>query len=320
MRICLHFLTLFLALALSATSVRAQLKAEPAAVDLGRNQQSQTIGTEVKLTNSGTTVLEIVGVTADCSCTVATPEKHTLAPNESTLLKIALETRGYQGRLHRNVYVQTSAGNLTIPVELTVSLFKSWMLEPSTIVIPPSQKGTAAEMEVALQYLGQGDVSLGKITCTPDWLQVTTRIDGGKIFHLKLVKSADAPAGNYTVKVALETSDTVEPNISFNVFVPITSALRVQPNPVVLPTVKVGQVTSREISIQGWSGAGPARFKLAEGSVKILENDGSKFRCEISVTPTLPGPFTQLLRVYDGEKLETEIPVILRAEPADKVK
>jgi len=33
------------------------------------------------------------------------------------------------------------------------------------------------------------------------------------------------------------------------------------------------------------------------------------------VQPPSPGPLTQLLRIYDGEKLEAEIPVIVRAEP-----
>lgn len=320
MRSRLQLLLLLFMPALGATGARAQLKAEPSAIDLGRRQQSQTVAAEVKLTNGGSSVLEIIGVTADCSCTVATPEKRSLAPSESTMLKVAVETRGYQGPLHRNVHVQTSAGDLTIPIELTVSLFKSWMLQPSTIVMPPSQRGAAADMEATLQYLGDGKVELGKISCTPDWLQATARSDDGKLFRLKFVKPAEAPAGNYTVKVALETSDSIEQHISFNVFVPITSALRVQPNPVVLPAVKVGQVTTREITIQGWNGTGLARMELSLGSVKMLERDGSRLRFEISVTPTAPGPFTQLLRVYDGEKLETEIPVILRAESADKAK
>ena len=309
-----------LLLAITGADLRAQLKADPSSLDLGRRQQEQVLNAEVKLTNSGTAGLEIFGITADCSCTVATPEKHTLAPGETTLLKIAIETRAYQGTLHRNVRVQTSAGELTIPIELTVSLFKSWLLTPSTIVMSPSQKGRVAEMLVTLQYTGGEKAELGKITCTPDWLEATADSADGKLFHIKLIKRTDTPAGNYTIKTVVPTSDPVEPCITFNVFVPITSALKVVPNPVVLPTVKVGQPTMREISLMGWSGTDTPQLKLSRGEVKGLVREGDKFRFELSVTPVEPGPFTQLLRIYDGEQLEAEIPVILRAEPVDKAK
>ena len=300
--------------------LRAQLKSEPAALDLGQRKQEQVVTSEVKLSNAGSTAVEITGIFADCSCTVATPEKRTLAPGESTSMKIAVETRAYQGTLHRNVRVQTSAGELMIPIELTVSMFQSWLLEPATIVMTPSQKGREMSMPVTLHYTGSGSASLGKITCTPAWLEVVPSSEDGRVYSLKFVKRADAPAGNHTVKVAVGTSDPEEPNLTFNVFVPITSALRIVPNPAVLPTVKVGQPTMREIVIHGWSAASEPRLELTFGQAKALGREGDKLRYEISVTPVSPGPLTQLLRIYDGDKLEAEIPIILRVEPADKSK
>jgi hypothetical protein len=307
-------------LAIVGADLRAQLKADPSSLAFGRRQQEQVVAAEVKLTNAGATALEITGVLADCSCTVATPEKRTLAPGETTLLKISVETRAYQGVLHRKIHVQTSAGELTIPIELTVSLFKSWLLEPSTIVIAPSQKGREAEMEVTLQYTGGEKAELGKIVCSPSWLEAVAESADGKRFRIKLTKHADTPAGNFTVKVVVPTSDPVEPSLTFNVFVPVLSTLRVVPNPVVLPTVKVGQPTAREISLLGWSGTDTPRLELALGQAKDLGREGDKFRFEISVTPIASGPLTQLLQIYDGEKLEAEIPVILRAEPLDKAR
>jgi len=313
--------TLFsLVVALAVVDVRAQLKADPASVDLGRHQQEQVVTTEVKLTNSGTGTLEITGVSADCSCTAATPEKRTLAPGESTVLKISVETRAYQGLLHRNVRVQTSAGEFTLPIELTVSLYKSWVLSPSPVLLPPSQKGREASLQATLQYSGADKVHIDKITCSPDWLEATASSEDGKTFVLSLLKRADAPAGNHTVKVVVETSAPAEPSLTLNVFVPVASSLRITPNPVVLPTVKVGQPTTREIVIQGWSVASDPRLELTRGQGRKLARVGDRVSFELSVTSDVPGPFTQLLRIYDGEKLEVEIPVILRAEPADKVK
>jgi hypothetical protein len=311
---------LFLLLVVAGADLRAQLKADPTALTLGTHQQEQTVNAEVKLTNSGSTALEITGVMADCSCTAATPEKHTLGPGESTSLKISIGTRSYDGVLHRNVHVQTSDGEITIPIELTVSLFKFWQLNPSTIIIPPSKKGQEGDTTVALQYIGSGKAELGKIVSTPDWLEVVPTNVGKGLFRLRFIKHADTPAGNYTVRVVVQTSDPVEPSLAFNVFVPISSSLRVVPNPVVLPTVKVGQATTREITIQGWTGPVAPRLELTRGEVKALVREDEKYRFELSVTPDFPGPFTQLLRIYDEQKLEAEIPIILRAEPIEKTK
>lgn len=310
------------ALLLVAGSVgaRAGLQAEPAAIDLGRRQQEQTVSFEVKLTNDGKEPLEILSVTADCSCTVAEPGKRKLAPGETTPLLVGVETRGYIGRLHRKVLVQSSAGELTLPIDLSVSLFKNWSLEPSTIVMTPSPKGQSAELRATLQYIGEGQAKLGEIACTPDWLQAVAQSDDGKTYALRFVKPASAPAGNYSVKVVVATTAAEEPSISFNVFVPITSALRVTPNPVVLPTVKAGQSSMREMIIQGWSAADAPRFELTHGQIKLLQRADGKVTCEIAVQPPAPGPLTQLLRIYDGDKLEAEIPVIVRAEPNGEAK
>ncbi|MFT3869948.1 MAG: DUF1573 domain-containing protein [Nibricoccus sp.] len=314
------FLSLVLFLLAGSVSMFAGLQADPAAVDLGRRQQEQTIAFEVKLVNNGKAPLEILSVRADCSCTAAAPGKRTLAPGESTPLQGSVETRGYIGRLRRNVLVQTSAGELTIPIDLNISLFKNWSLEPSTIIVPPSPKGQVAEVKATLQHFGNGRVQLGKITCAPDWLQAVSKSDDGKNFQLQFIKPADAPAGNYTVKVAVATNDSAEPNISFNVFVPITSTLRVSPNPVVFPTVKAGQKTVREITIVGWTGGGTPQLVLQLGEARLIDHENGKFRYELTVTPANPGPFTQLMRVYDGDKLEAELPLIARAEPVEAPK
>lgn len=298
----------------------AGLQADPATVDLGRRQQEQTVSFEVKLLNDGKAPLEIISVTADCSCTAAAPAKRTLAPGESTPLQVSVETRGYIGRLRRNILVQSSTGDLTIPVDLNISLFKNWSLEPSTIIVPPSPKGQVAEVKATLQHFGDDRVELGKITCTPEWLQAVSKSEDGKNFQLKFIKPADAPAGNYTVKVALVTNDSAEPNISFNVFVPITSNLRVSPNPVVFPTVKAGQKTVREITIVGWTGGGTPQLVLQLGEARLVDHENGKFRYELTVTPAAPGPFTQLMRIYDGDKLEAELPLIARAEPSEETK
>jgi len=304
----------------AGTVARAQLRAEPSGVDLGKQKQNLVVESTVKLINGGTTPVEISGVTADCGCTGAQPEKTSLAPGESTLLKITMQTRSYEGAIHRMLRVKTGDEVLMIPIQLTVQRFQSWDVDSFPIDLVTSEKGQPAEKEFTLLYTAGEKAQLGEIVCTPDLLKAEIINDDGKSFRIKLTKRLDAPAGNDTVSVVVPTSDKAEPTITLYVFTPITSDLRVDPNPIILPSVKVGQLTRRKITLHNWAEPGEPRIELSYGEAKALGRKGKDLRYEISMTPTTPGPFTQQLRVYNGDNLEIEIPILLRADPADSAK
>jgi hypothetical protein len=325
-RFLMHFLWLVVFLN-GAVEVRAQLKADPARVDLGWQKQNITATTDVRLTNAGVGPIVIIDAHADCGCTVATLKKKTLDPGESTSLTIAVQTHTYQGVLHRSVQVQTTSGNVTIPVELTISPYKHWMVTPSSAVLPPSLKGAVVSTKITLQYSGAAKAEIRKINSSPAWVDASAITTDGKTFDITLVKRADAPAGNHTVTVALETNDPADPHLVLSVFVPDAIAntanqttrkiaLRVIPNPIILPKVKVGTPSKLEITLQGWYGKSEPRLTLRRGQTKRLGQQGNEIRYEVSVTPTMPGAFSGLLRVFDGEKIELETAVMLRAEPA----
>jgi len=185
---------LSLVLLAGGDEVRAQLKADPASVDLGRQKQEQTVSTEVKLTNPGATPVVITATTADCSCTVAKPERDHLAPGESTLLRLSVKTQSYQGALRRVVRVQTSAGELTIPIDLTVIAYEHWTVLPATIVMPPGQRGSESLTHATLNYTGEGKAGLGKLTSTPDYIEVTTATQDGRKFDLTFKNVPMRPA------------------------------------------------------------------------------------------------------------------------------
>ena len=92
-----------LLLVLALVVARAQIKAEPAQVDLGKLKQNVDATAEVQLVNTGAQAIELTGTSADCGCTVATLKTKTLAPSERTTLRISVQTRNYQGIVHRTV-------------------------------------------------------------------------------------------------------------------------------------------------------------------------------------------------------------------------
>ncbi|MGC4073769.1 MAG: DUF1573 domain-containing protein [Nibricoccus sp.] len=287
---------------------------EPADVDLGRRPQNVVVETKVALLNSGKETVTIYDVQADCSCTAGTPGKQSLAPGEKTEMTIRSETRSYQGEITRRVVLRTSAGDVAVPVKVTVSPYDHWELRPAFLTFEPSVKGKTVGGEVTVTHLGNEAVQITGVDAAPDWVWSVVSRSEGKNFVLALTKKPDAPAGHHMVKVTLTTTDAVNPQVSFNVFMSVTSAVQVKPSPLVMPVAKVGKEVRLKAELLGWEGNVPPRLELLDGTATVVASEAKGITFEIAITPEKAGALTRLLRVYAGEQLEAEVPVILRAE------
>jgi len=302
-------------LVVSAASVaRGELVAEPGAVDLGRRAQGVTVESKVSLVNTGKTVVTILEVAADCTCTAAVPEKKELAPGERTELLIKTETRSYQGEITRRIIVRTEEGEVVVPVRVLVTPYERWSIEPGFLVMPPSGRGQPMSGEVMLKYLGERGVEVRAVTPAFAWLRAEVRPGEGKTFALIFEKTAAAPKGNHLVATKVLTTDDVNPELTLNVFVSVTSPARVEPSPLVMPAGTVGGEVRLKAKLLGWEAGSAARFKLQNGAVNVLSSGGEEVVFELVLKPTEVGTVTQLLLVYAGDTLELEVPVISRAE------
>lgn len=330
-----RFWILSVVLLAALAEARAQVKAEPALIDLGKLKQDVTATAEVLLRNVGAQPVELTGASADCGCTVATLKTKSLAPGESTMLGLSVQTRNYQGIIRRTVRVQTSAGEVTVPVDMTVIAYEHWTITPTAVVMPMVQKEAEPAAHATLTYTGEGKAKFGKIICAPDYLEVNTASDDGRKFELTFKKRSDAPVGNHSIKVTVETSDAVDPRLSLNVFLPNATnannssttdtptpkvALRIIPTTIMLPTVTVGQRSTREITLRGWTSKTEPRLTLNQGQVTLLSQQAGELHYEMAMTPTRPGSFNSVLRVFDGERFLLESNVIIRAELATVTK
>lgn len=295
-------------------SLRAELKAEPGAVDLGRRAQGVVVEAKVVLVNSGKEPVSILDVQADCSCTAGTPGKQALAPGERTELAIKVETRAYQGELTRRVVVHTSAGEVVVPVKVLVTPYERWSLAPAFLTLAPSARGQEAAGEVTLTHLGMEAVEVTAIEAAPAWVTGVVTKREGKDFVVALTKKAEAPAGHHMVKVTAATTDAVNPQVAFNIFMSVITTVQVKPSPLVMPVAKAGKETRLKAELIGWDAGLPPRLELSFGTVTVLGNGAEGLAFEIAMTPEKAGAMTQLLRVYRGEELELEVAVILRAE------
>jgi hypothetical protein len=306
------FLSAVVSVVLGVACARAQLVAEPATIDFGKQGQDQVLVAKVSLINSGKESLQILSVHADCSCTAGTPEKSELAPGERTELAIKTETRSYQGELIRRIVVRTSRGEITVPVKVTVLAYKNWSLSSTMLMLKPSQRREEVKAEMVLTFLDDKPVEITGFDVSEPWVTAEVTRREGKEFGVTVTKKAGAPAGNHQVKMSALTSDAVNPRVEFKAFMPVISAVRVKPSPLVMPVGLVGEETRVKGELLGWDGNLPPRFEATEGVVTLQGTGAEGLLFELAITPKSVGASTQLLRVYAGKELELEVPVIFR--------
>ncbi|MCS7163248.1 MAG: DUF1573 domain-containing protein [Bacteroidia bacterium] len=85
---------------------RAQFEAT--SYDYGKIRAGEKVTHEFRLTNGGKKPLIIRKVKASCGCTAVAPDKSTLQPGESTVIKVTFDSTGRSGRDSKSVTVITN--------------------------------------------------------------------------------------------------------------------------------------------------------------------------------------------------------------------
>jgi len=297
--------------------VFAKLEITPAAIDLGKLKQNVKVEREVTITNTGATSEEILQVHADCSCTAAAPAKRTLAPGESTTMTVTLETRTFNGRLHRQVTLQSTTGTAAVSFELTVSPYEDWTVTPSPVVLSPSRIQDEAHATVLLTYLGEKNSRAVEARSNLPWLEASLTTQGDQSWLLNLHKTAQgAAAGNHSVIVMVRTSDPGESLLSIPVIVPVISNIRLLPSPVIMPGVRVGETSVMYVRLQGWEGPEAPDVRLPFGTVRNAGEADGEYTFELTITPTAAGTMSQQVQVYKGKDLLLESTLVLTVQAA----
>ena len=73
--------------------------------DFGSIKQGETVSTDFVFTNTGKSELNIRQTRASCGCTVSKPEKSTLQPGESSVIKVSFNSAGRRGIQQKSISV-----------------------------------------------------------------------------------------------------------------------------------------------------------------------------------------------------------------------
>ena len=315
----LILLYLWLSEAVLAQGAPLALRADPIEVDFGRVTQQQVLVAKVKLTNEGEEPLAIVSMTTDCECISASSPAAWLKAGEAATITIKAEARTQRGQVQHMVIVHASTGDIAVPVKMWVapSSFGNWMVEPFPIALPTWDREHETRVELTLRHLGKTAVAITRLTASKSWVKVEIKSTEVGVANVKLTRIAGAPAGYHTVRVEAETTDSANPRFAFDVLAPVVPDLVMNPNPIVMPTVKVGEVSARTVKLSGWLRTTPPRFDLSDGTVvaAAVNDESMAFRVEMRMVHS--GKIERTLQIYEGDDLRSAVPVVLIVENSE---
>lgn len=303
---------------LAAIAVAGPVTFEPGAVDFGTKGQGLHLETEVKMTNTTATEIHVLNVSSDCSCTAGEPRQRRLAPGASTTMPVGMDTRSYLGPVMRRLVVHTSAGDGELRVQATIRAYENWEVMPTPVMLESSLRTEEAAAVVTATYLGTAKIAVHSAATDQPWLRASlTALPAGPGASVLLQKLPTAPAGQHSVELTLKTNDPTQPQLAIKVFVPVRSAARVEPNPIVLPTTTAGTAATREIILKGWDDGKEPRARLPRGRVEARgRSPNGDYVFKVSMTPGSAGMSTQMLQfVVDENNVLLEVPVLVKAEP-----
>jgi hypothetical protein len=85
-----------------------QLKLDSYSLDFGRIKSSASIVREISLTNSGKKELSLRSLQGNCTCIVASANKTTIKPGETSVIKVSFDPQGRQGTQTKAVTIYSN--------------------------------------------------------------------------------------------------------------------------------------------------------------------------------------------------------------------
>lgn len=171
-----------------------QLKISQEKLDFGTVNEGEKIERTFEIKNEGEGLLEITNVRTSCGCTLASVGSKKLKPGETTEVKVVFDTRGYQGKTEKYVYIESND-----PAEG----FKTLVIE-GIVKVTPKINISCWQYPSTLQVDGQ-EINKLKIENSGSGPLTINRVE---------IKSAKKVYGNFPITLQPQESTTVEVKFS----------------------------------------------------------------------------------------------------------
>jgi len=215
------------------------LKFEKEMWDFGSVKQGKILTHVFKFRNDGDAILAVKRVRTSCGCTAALVSKKEIPPGKQGEIKVTFNTRGYEGRVSKFIYIesndpQESKKQLTVSALINVpprpkisldrySIDLGLFLQSEDIETEAKIKNTGElELEVEFSHKSASFHIDNKKAPTP------LKIPAGKEVEVRIKIIPRQKVGLMREYVLLKTNDPMRPNLSFYISGYIVTKIQLQ--------------------------------------------------------------------------------------------
>jgi hypothetical protein len=293
----------------------------PPTYDFGLLPQETVRKAEITIRNSGTEELQIYEVSSDCGCTVAQLPDSSLAPGDSTRMRVVLSTRHYTGSLTKHVFLKTNdPGAPKARLNLKAFIRALVSVRPSSLDFGSLARGETPTRTLTLTAAGDDSLRIGEIHLPLETFNVRREqktVGDSTVYRLHVQVRPDAPLGPFSATASIQTNLKGLRDLKVNVSGLIHGFFKVEPPRLPLGQIRQGAVRQRWVQLEAQR-EGLHRVLSASCSNQHLGvqiqpiEEGRIYRIVVTVGADAPAERirgTLLVHTDDPDQPEIRIPV-----------
>lgn len=150
------------------TSAGPDIQVSPTEYDLGDIEEGVIASHEFKIENLGDAPLNISRVKTSCGCTASKLSKNTLAPGESTMLKVEYDSEGRPGRFEKKITIfsddpDENKKDIYLTGFVKMRPGPKINVEPSVLRINTVEGGQEIPISFTIENVGEMDLAVNSI-------------------------------------------------------------------------------------------------------------------------------------------------------------
>jgi hypothetical protein len=180
-------------------SGQPKISLEKPDIDLGTIYSGQKVSAKIMIKNIGSDSLQILSVSPQCGCTAVKKPKEVLKPNESDMIEIEFNSRGYHSSVTKYVDVfsnDPSSSRVTFRIIADVREELQQITSVSNTLMGNVPVGTMLEKDIKLKNISGHPIS------------VKTAANPSSSVNVKLNKTRLNPDDTLTVSIKMRAEKT----------------------------------------------------------------------------------------------------------------
>lgn len=293
----------------------------PPVFDFGTLPQESLRKVTTWIRNDGTEPLRIHGITSDCGCTVAQLSDSTLAPGDSTKLRITFSTRHFSGAITKHIRLLTNdPAAPKAPIKLKAVVRAIVSLQPPSVDFGSVPRGESPARTITIKAAASDSLRIQDVLVPEETFETRIHNAGSgdsTAYSLEIMIRPDAPVGPFSSTARIQTNIRNARTLSLNLKGQIHGFFKAQPCRLLLGQVRQGRVRQRSIQLVAQH-PGAHRVIGASCSGENLQvhvtpiEEGRIYEITVTVPPTMhPGRVHAMLNIQtdDPDQPEIRIPV-----------